>query len=1642
MVWLLVVGLVGAGFFGVRLTQTHAQSTSVTISNLKVASSTPTSATVTWNTNVPTDGTITWAFGGCGLFPAQFATGLVTTHSITVSGLSSGCGTPYSILVTSNPATGTGASQSLNITLPTVVTAPSSGSGKTDITSVNIVALTANQAQISFSYSSGTSSSLLSYDVHYGETTAYDSVLPASPLTAASALFSLPNLKASATYHFSIQIYASGVPDPVAVSADRTFTTPTAGGDASPLIIERIRTDCIDRSCQVYFSTTRAATVEVRWAGSAQSSFGAYPDGLSEAGFSSAFRALRFPDIGGGQTPLTKNTQYHYRLQASMRTCSEDRTKSCNVVGDCSGTCDLTRQFTTGDLTFTTSNSPADHTFGTGECVDTVTGTHVTIGTCFNKQFCTTDATLVDDCTKCGLICATGNTCRTTASGGRCEADPVLKPDAPSQCNVSTCYTDNGAFKSPAVGGCYASWPRCNANTILKVRKDRGCNLWLTCATSYQTPATSNSPAQNICLSLAACNGLNSKGQCSHYLPPGQCNNDPLRFCNSDLDCQEGGTCNLPMNENPTRNLQDLTFRTPEQIEKIANLSGNVIAGLDWHNQGGSTVIQGMLPWQLMRQVGAKGIIQNGDFEYYQPPRTTGFNIVPTPDSGTATMSVNWENVDDNVNHVLKFTPVVERTYRQCSTKKDADGNPQLCTEASLDCDVGDTCDTVTVAVNYSGVATDAFDVSPNEYYFAEARVKVVGSSTPKLRAQFGYDNYTKFQATTTVKLCKLHPTQTCNIDADCPSGDSCSLPQKVTINTFADFNADSTWQRVTIGPIRGMVNNARFAIVCADNSTCGDNPTILVDDVQVRPVLQVNTNPLYIAPSCRLYPKEDSPSCDYVDANGVAYKGWRGYCLERDSQTGTCLSWWPVDLIKGESDIFGTEQTVGYQDRAPLYLCAEAAGINYGGPFSTYPYTISTKYNTENANCNIAGNNCVGSFSSDYTIAACSTSGSPNCIVNATGNESKITEEEISKVEWVYTGGFADQVIAPIIFPNNNSFHNSTAGSPYEKGSSDNEDRVLWAIYRDTTSSSQYIFWRLQNTRCDGGGLNGNCITAIMAFDKNTHFFKYYLLDVNDQTGNESEIIPYQIVFYVKESCQTLVQVVSPSGDNQAFAGRINSSSYSVPDLGYTKTTDLTPYGGALSPSNQENDPTRWPVLPIEKADVVNFTSPGQARGGSPYACNGPCNQLICTTDPNNHCANSTDINNCQTHVDANGNVGGECTGVSATAASEKGPQTLTYASPIDSNSYFSLNRMMRLFAQSYGIWTANRCSNNANKSCLANSDCVAPGTCSDLAGTYLAMPNSVPPITSGSFVGWTPPTKICTPQQQPGVCSTSAAQCPLSTTGQVTGVSPTCLSGCDQNALNQEAMNNGIATCKNTAACDGTTTACPGSGTTTKFTGGSGNPADCQTVPASFPAVGVTQQCTVTCTLNAAASYQQTSVIQTPQIRPTRGNFPNDYCAVPPSIFCPGKCETGQLAAFFGSSGTTKVISGGSGNVSIQFGSRANDDQLPLANIRIDWGDETRSYPFPYAPHTNPKNPHVFNHIYILNRGDTDHCSVVDGRTHCTYEIKVQVEDNWGWCNDYEVRPSQPTDIPCHQDILPDGIHYNSKQWQTVGLKVTIEP
>ena len=130
-------------------------------------------------------------------------------------------------------------------------------------------------------------------------------------------------------------------------------------------------------------------------------------------------------------------------------------------------------------------------------------------------------------------------------------------------------------------------------------------------------------------------------------------------------------------------------------------------------------------------------------------------------------------------------------------------------------------------------------------------------------------------------------------------------------------------WQTITLPPSKGLNGSNHLAFTTI---VSGEPVPFYIDDISFTPALHVN-GPTYLTESCRLYPNENAPECNYLDTNGIQHNGLKGFCLERDpSNASRCISWWPVDILSGEN-IFddGNDQAAGYNGRVPIYACTEA---------------------------------------------------------------------------------------------------------------------------------------------------------------------------------------------------------------------------------------------------------------------------------------------------------------------------------------------------------------------------------------------------------------------------------------------------------------------------------------------------------------------------------------------------------------------------------------------------------------------------------------------------------------------------------------------------------------------------------------------
>ena len=93
--------------------------------------------------------------------------------------------------------------------------------------------------------------------------------------------------------------------------------------------------------------------------------------------------------------------------------------------------------------------------------------------------------------------------------------------------------------------------------------------------------------------------------------------------------------------------------------------------------------------------------------------------------------------------------------------------------------------------------------------------------------------------------------------------------------------------------------------------------------------------------------------------------------------------------------------------------------------------------------------------------------------------------------------------------------------------------------------------------------------------------------------------------------------------------------------------------------------------------------------------------------------------------------------------------------------------------------------------------------------------------------------------------------------------------------------------------------------------------------------------------------------------------------------------------------------------GFVNLTFNSKADSNQLPLVMYAVDWGDgeSTVVTGVEMRSRSNESNPHSLYHLYsywdLKSKYNSGVVSISCTADQCTVKPKVQIKDNWGWCN-----------------------------------------
>ncbi len=424
-----------------------------------------------------------------------------------------------------------------------------------------------------------------------------------------------------------------------------------------------------------------------------------------------------------------------------------------------------------------------------------------------------------------------------------------------------------------------------DANVLLKVTPDRVCNQWLACR-SFVKDEDDN----NVCFDIGLCDSVDDNGNCNSFI---------------------------------ITNKENQTYPNPLSADSISNMSGYTKVGYK-----NSSIKTDYYLLGAMEQEGQITNVPNGGFEFY------GSNGYPI---GWNAVGVSWdENKFSVINNPISAQvegigyPLEGRSFLKFSPSAGRMESEFIDVEPDTEYVLSAYMNTINFKLNIEDINNGLSACS-------------VGILT--------YDN----EGNQT-----QDPTGSSQDIVYClhqPLGHGCGMylaggNDWTKILTRFQVGADTNKIKLVLlgrwwfgyTPPTTWANEGH----CADeDSLCMGN--VYIDDIKIRPALEVYDSPYSVAiddpactytptmdwianrwqvdwivpQSCRLYPQDDSLSCDYYEDSGKRQKGWLGYCLEYDRYPGSndaCLMWWPVDKVRGE----GIEEGAGYADRFPLYYCVD----------------------------------------------------------------------------------------------------------------------------------------------------------------------------------------------------------------------------------------------------------------------------------------------------------------------------------------------------------------------------------------------------------------------------------------------------------------------------------------------------------------------------------------------------------------------------------------------------------------------------------------------------------------------------------------------------------------------------------------------
>jgi outer membrane lipoprotein-sorting protein len=284
------------------------------ISAVSASSITETGAVITWTTDEDSTSQVEYGTTSAYGSTTTLNENLVTSHSATLSELTSG--TTYHYRVKSKDASGNeknSGDYTFTTATPPDTTAPV-------ISGVAASNITTTSATITW-----TTDELATSQVEYGLTTSYGSTTPLNSTLVTSHSISLPALTSGTTYHYRVK--SKDASNNQAVSGDYTFTTASAGDTTPPLISGVSASGITTSTATITWTTDELAISKVEY-------------GLTTGYGSTAFPMSPAPVTNHSisLSGLTAGTTYHYRVisrdASANEAASGDHTFTTTSAGE------------------------------------------------------------------------------------------------------------------------------------------------------------------------------------------------------------------------------------------------------------------------------------------------------------------------------------------------------------------------------------------------------------------------------------------------------------------------------------------------------------------------------------------------------------------------------------------------------------------------------------------------------------------------------------------------------------------------------------------------------------------------------------------------------------------------------------------------------------------------------------------------------------------------------------------------------------------------------------------------------------------------------------------------------------------------------------------------------------------------------------------------------------------------------------------------------------------------------------------------------------------------------------------------------------------------------------------------------------